>query len=133
MTGRRSRWFPSESKLWVSSLQTRLLYEDFHNQVVPYRHDPEPYELFTEGVSGHQVDESLSLGNAWQPAASRGAGGPQLDEGGRGDRDLNPECIPSSYASRLVPAKGLSVNFICPLVPRRKAFGSEILSVEQRT
>ena len=66
MTGRRSRWFSSESKLWVSSLQTRLLYEDFHNKVVPYRHHPEPYELFTEGVSGHQVDESLSLGDAWQ-------------------------------------------------------------------
>ena len=48
--------------MWVSSAQTQLLHEDFSNLVVPYRHEPEAYELSTEGIPYYQVTESLALG-----------------------------------------------------------------------
>ena len=69
MTDRRSRWFPSGSELetWVSSRETDFLYEDFHDQIIPYRDNPEAYELSATGVPAHQVIAALSLGDrAWQ-------------------------------------------------------------------
>ena len=63
MTDRCSRWFPSEPKKWLHSDQTDLLYRDFCDRVVPYRSDPEPYTLRTEGIFHHSVDESLTLGD----------------------------------------------------------------------
>lgn len=65
MTNRRSRWFPSEPKKWVSSHQTDLLYQDFVNRIVPYRHDPKAYELSTVGAHYYQVNKSLRVGNHW--------------------------------------------------------------------
>ena len=65
MTGRRSRWFPSdaEPKGWISSTETHLLFQDFHNHIVPYRHGPDAYELSTEGIPAHQLAAALSLGD----------------------------------------------------------------------
>ncbi len=62
MTDRRSRWFPSRSSPWPDSLETRLLYQDFHTGLVPYRHDPEPYSVTADGVSPWVVEDSLTLG-----------------------------------------------------------------------
>ena len=67
MTKRLSHWFPSEPRMWVPSLQTNMLYQDFQSRVVPYRRRPEPYTLATQGVHSYQVDASLGLGqNAWR-------------------------------------------------------------------
>ena len=68
MTGRRSRWFPSPPQMWLESLQTQLLLEDFNNSVVPFRQGGEAYELSTEGVSRHHVDRSLSLDDHYTTA-----------------------------------------------------------------
>ena len=69
MTGRRSRWFPSdaEPRRWISSTETDFLFQDFHNHIVPYRHGPDPYGLSTEGIPAQQVEAALSLGDyAWR-------------------------------------------------------------------
>ena len=63
MSDRRSRWFPSEPTRWVQSDQTHLLYQDFHNRVVPYRNDPEAYTLQTKRLPHYHVNRSLSLGD----------------------------------------------------------------------
>lgn len=47
--------------MWVHSLETDPLSQDFSNRVVPYRHDPEPYSLSSDGVVWHEVRESLAL------------------------------------------------------------------------
>ena len=60
-TDRLSRSFPADSKMWVSSEQTDLLYQDFRNRVVPYRHDPKAYSLSAEGILHYKVDRSLTL------------------------------------------------------------------------
>lgn len=65
MTDRRSRRFPSSPKVWIDSPQTQFLYEDFGNRVVPYRHDPAPYVLSTEGAPRHNVAGALSLEEAF--------------------------------------------------------------------
>lgn len=62
MSDRRSRWFPSAPTKWVSSFQTQLLYEDFHNAVVPYRREPEAYDVSSEGIPSYALEESLTLG-----------------------------------------------------------------------
>ena len=46
-------------------MQTDLLYEDFSDLVVPYRQDPEAYELSTVGAHYYQVNESLTVSNHW--------------------------------------------------------------------
>ena len=69
MTDRRSRWFPSdaEPKTWPSSTETHLLFQDFHNHIVPYRHGPDAYGLSTEGIPAQQVEAALNLGDyAWE-------------------------------------------------------------------
>lgn len=48
--------------MWIDSSHTGWLLEDFHSRVVPYRHDPEPYVLSTEGAESREVDRALSLG-----------------------------------------------------------------------
>ena len=63
MTDRRSRWFPSSPAMWIDSVQTRLLYQDFSTRVVPYRHGPDAYVLSTDGATRYEVDRALSLGD----------------------------------------------------------------------
>lgn len=60
---RRGQWFPRQETRWVDSFETRMLFEDFHNSVVPYRHEPEAYELSTDGIPWYTVDEALTLGH----------------------------------------------------------------------
>ena len=59
---RRSRWFPRDNTKWPSSTETALLFQDFHSRVVPYRHEPEAYELATTGVDSFIVDDCLTIG-----------------------------------------------------------------------
>ncbi len=57
----------SQPKCWIPSAQTDLLYQDFSNRVVPYRHDPKAYALSAEGVSPRQIEECLTLGrHGWK-------------------------------------------------------------------
>ena len=53
--------------MWVWSIETDLMNQDFNSAIVPYRHNPEAYELSSEGIPSYLVDESLTLGHdAWQ-------------------------------------------------------------------
>lgn len=52
--------------MWIDSPYTHFLYEDFDTRVVPYRHDPEPYVLSTEGVPTHEVARALALTEAFE-------------------------------------------------------------------
>ena len=61
MNARRSRQLPWQPSNWVSSLQTNMLYQDFSNQVVPYRQTSATYILSVKGVARRQIDEGLSL------------------------------------------------------------------------
>ena len=63
MTDRRSRWVPSSSSMWIDSVQTRLLLQDFSTRVVPYRHNPDAYVLTTDGAPRYEVERALSLRN----------------------------------------------------------------------
>ncbi len=61
MTGFRSRWIPTHSRNWVSSLQTDLLLQDFQLQVVPHRRRPPAYDTSTSEISVTELGRSLSL------------------------------------------------------------------------
>ena len=67
MTTGRTRQLHSDTPKWVSSHQTNMLHEDFHNSVVPYRQDAEGYRLSTKGIAAHLIDEALTMGHhAWR-------------------------------------------------------------------
>lgn len=61
MTSRRSHPFQPASEDWGRSMELYLLYEDFVNRLVPYRHEPEAYELVANGISNNHLDEALAL------------------------------------------------------------------------
>lgn len=50
--------------MWIDSVQTRLLLQEFSTRVVPYRqrHDPDSYVLSTDGAPRYKVGRALSLG-----------------------------------------------------------------------
>ena len=60
MTKRRSRWFPSEPKVWGKSGHLQMLHEDFDNRTVPHGDHPEPYTLSVVGIAPQTINESLS-------------------------------------------------------------------------
>lgn len=67
MTTGRTRQLHSDTPKWVSSHQTNMLHEDFHNSVVPYRQDAEGYRLSAKGIAAHLIDGALTIGNySWR-------------------------------------------------------------------
>ena len=61
MTGRTSRWFPTEPDMRLYSTEPHLLLEDFNIKIVPYRHGGNTYELSTQGISSVHVKNALRL------------------------------------------------------------------------
>lgn len=61
LTSRKSRPLPPMPKVRAESLQTRMLLEDVHNQVVPYRHKIEPYVVDVEEISNHAFEKAVTL------------------------------------------------------------------------
>ena len=70
MTGRTSRWFPHEPRMWLESMETNLLLQDFNLYIVPHRDNRDTYELFVNGVSSYKVRESLRSWNRGHGADS---------------------------------------------------------------
>ncbi len=70
MTGRTSRWFPHEPKMWIGPRETYLLLQDFNLGIVPYRNDGHAYRLLVGGAPGDRVEEALTLWNHGQGADS---------------------------------------------------------------
>ena len=70
MTGRTSRWFPHEPKMWIGPRETYLLLQDFNLGIVPYRNNGHAYGLSVEGMPGDLVEEALSLWNHGRGADS---------------------------------------------------------------
>ena len=70
MTGRTSRWFPHEPRMWLESMETNLLLQDFNLHIVPHRDNRDAYELLVDGVSSYKVRESLRLWNRGRGADS---------------------------------------------------------------
>ena len=67
MNGPLSHRVFSQPKSWIQSMHTHLLYQDFSNRIVPYRHDSEPYQLSSEGIAPYLLEECLTLGHrGWQ-------------------------------------------------------------------
>ena len=71
MTGRQSHPIFQEPKIGLHG-QAILLYQDFHNHLIPIRRRvPDAYQLFSEGVSPQQVTDSLSLDKQFRPSIER--------------------------------------------------------------
>ena len=70
MTGRRSRWFPHQPRMWTWSTETHLLLEDFNNNIVPYRNAGDAYQVSTHGILHWQIQDALEL---WDGGGRDGA------------------------------------------------------------
>ena len=67
MTGRQSRRTFKEPNRGLHG-QAILLYQDFHNHLIPIRRRVPAYQLCSEGVSPQQVVDSLNLDNQFRPS-----------------------------------------------------------------